>query len=1010
MLTWITKWSFKNKAALGLIVVMALLFGWMSYNSLPMEFMPEADNPQVTVTVIGPGQNAKSMEENVTKPIEEATSFVKGKKEILSTSGDGYAQINIYFESKTNMKEATREVKEAIDPLQYPQGVLDPFVLQLNTSMIPISQIAISFEDGLTEQNIGITEEKILPELQKLKGVSNVELYGRPTSQVSITADPHKMALNGIGFQSFMSFLQGSNISASIGEQTIDGETGNVNIVSTVDSIDTLQKLPLSDGVALGDVASVELRHDFESIGRVNGQEMILAIVMKEANANAVDVGDQVKEKITELTERYDNAIITDIFSSSEMVVTSVNSMMREVLLGALFATLVILLFLRNFRATLITVISIPLSLAVTLYLLHVSGVTLNIITLGGVAVAVGRLVDDSIVVIENIYRRMGKECLSAEMVIDATREVAKAITASTITTVAVFLPMGLLKGSLQDFLLPFALTITYSLLTSLLVALTVVPLLSSWLLKGSHMQEKHIAGSRFNRFLRWNLRFKWVPLSLALVIFMASIGAYISMPKGALDAKDAGYLSIQLKYPNDVPLKVVQEKGRQLEQDLIDQEEAEIVLLQSGNSAGNAKWGNVMSATLVDYFVVVKEGADAQKLIDYVRSEQSNYEGATLTANETGFMGSSSTTEYIDIVGDDIGVLRAVAEEVTNNLKEIQGIEKLSNSMEDTKPVFTFQVDPTKGNASEIAAQLGAMLNPIPLGQIRVNEVETAVVLQPMMVPASKEDLNHIQLMTAAGPVSISELAEFKTSNEPSMLYHKDGQNYIRITAEIDPKKVSTIGADIKQANSSITLPEGVQLFAGGASVDQADDFADLGMTAVVSIILVYLIMVLTFRTLRAPLAIMFSLPLAAIGAVLGLLISGITPDFTALFGALMLIGIVVTNAIVLLDRIKHNEEHMNIREAIVEAASTRMRPILMTAIATICAMAPLVFGHSEDGNIVSQSLAIVVIGGLTVATVLTLIIVPVIYELLYFRTSAKQRKQENASAVSDTELTIEG
>lgn len=993
-MSWLTKWSFKNKAAVGLIVVMALLFGWMSYHSLPMEFMPEADNPQVTVTVIGPGHNAKSMEEHVTKPIEKAVGTVKGKKEILSTSGDGYAQVDIYFESKTNMKDATQEVRQAIAPVQYPSGVMEPFVLQLNTSMIPVSEVAISFKDGLTEDNIKIAEDVIVPELQKLDGVANIELYGRPNSQIQIQADANKLAMHGVSFPQLMSLLQGHNVSASIGEQTIGGKSGNINVISSVDSLNVLKKLPLTDSVVLGDIGTVTIDHDFDSVSRANGQEMLLAMITKEAHANAVDVGKKVQEKLDDLNTQYDNAQISVIFSSSDMVVTSINSMMREVLLGALFATLVILLFLRNFRATLITVISIPLSLAVTLYLLNVSGVSLNIITLGGVAVAVGRLVDDSIVVIENIYRRTEKERLSSAVVIQATKEVAMAITSSTITTVAVFLPMGLLRGSLQDFLLPFALTITYSLITSLVVALTVVPLLSNWLLRNSYMKES-APSERFTGFLNWNLSHKWVTLTIALVVFLASIGAYIYMPKGALDASDAGYVTVQLKYPNDVPVQKVQEKGRQLEQDLMSQEQSELVLLQSGNSAEGARWGNVMSATMVNLTVVMKEGADAQKLIDYVRSQQSEYEGATLTANEMSIMmGSSSTTEYIDIVGDDLEEIRSVAKEVTDKLSGLSGIEKISNSLDDTKPVFTFNIDPTKGNAEEIAAQLGAMLNPIPIGQIKIDGTETNVILEPMLTPSTKDDLEGIQLMTSTGPVKMKDLAQFEVTNEPSMLYHKDGHNYLRITAEIDPKKVSEIGKSINDTTSSIKLPEGVQLYAGGASVDQADDFNSLGLTALVSIGLVYLIMVLTFRTLRAPLAIMFSLPLAAIGAVIGLLVSGVTPDFTALFGALMLIGIVVTNAIVLIDRIKHNEEHMTIREAILEAASTRMRPILMTAIATICAMIPLVLGHSEQGSIVSQSLAIVVIGGLSAATVLTLVVVPVIYELLYYRKSAKQRK----------------
>ncbi|QSF44695.1 efflux RND transporter permease subunit [Paenibacillus tianjinensis] len=993
-MTWLTKWSFGNKGAVGLLVVMALVVGMLSYTSLPMEFMPEADNPQVTVTVLGPGQDAHAMESNVTKPIEAATSAVKGKTEQMSTSGDGYAQVDIYFDGKTNMKEAAQEVEKAVGALHFPEGVMDPFIVQLNTSMIPVSQATLSFDEGLTKDNLAIAENTIIPELQKIDGVASVALYGKTSPQVNVKLDPQAMAAKGVSTAQVLGLLQGRSVSASIGEQTIGGQTGNVNVVSSIDSIDTLKKLPVAAGVTLQDIAAVEAKVDQESVSRSNAKDVLFAIVTKEAGANAVDVGEKVRDTADSINKSVKNAELSVIFSTSDMVVTSVNSMMREVLLGALFATVVILLFLRNIRATLITAVSIPLSLAVTLYLLNVSGITLNIVTLGGVAVAVGRLVDDSIVVIENIYRRLQKEPLSKDLVISATREVARAITSSTLATVAVFLPMGLLRGGLQAFLLPFALTVTYSLLTSLVVALTVVPLLSSWLLRGSSMKE-HEPAKWFSRFLEWNLHRKWITLTLGLVLLVGSIAAYINMPKGALNASDASMVTVQLVYPNDVPVTEVLEKGKQLEQEMMGQPQAETVIMQSGNSADSARWGSVTSLTQVDYTVMMKEDADAQAFLDHIRGLQDSYAGATLTANEASMMGSTSTSEYVDIVGDDLAVINKVAKEAASKIESIEGVEKVSSNMEDTKPVFAFKVDPAVANAQEISMQLSAMLNPVPLGQMELDGSPASVLLEPVLKPQSQEDLQKLTIMTAGGPKQLSDVASLEVTDQPAMLYHKDGKPYVRITAEVDPKKVSAIGADIKKQTDSITLPEGVTLFAGGASADQAGDFSDLGMTALISIGLVYLIMVLTFKTLRAPLAIMFSLPLAAIGAIVALIISGVTPDFTALFGALMLIGIVVTNAVVLIDRIKQNEEHMTIRAAILEATGTRMRPILMTAIATICAMLPLLFGHSEQGSIVSQSLAIVVIGGLTAATLLTLLVVPAIYELLYFRKSAKERKR---------------
>ncbi|MGN7762000.1 efflux RND transporter permease subunit [Paenibacillus sp. 22594] len=1000
-MTWLTKWSFGNKGAVGLLVVMALVVGILSYTSLPMEFMPEADNPQVTVTALGPGQDAHSMEMNVTKPIEAATSVVKGKTEQMSTSGDGYAKVDIYFDGKTNMKDAAQEVEKAVRALHFPEGVMDPFVVQLNTSMIPISELTMSFDEGMTKDNLKLAEDKIIPELQKIDGVANVALYGKTAPQVHVKLDPKAMAAKGVATSQVLGLLQGRSVSASIGEQTLGGQTGNVNVVSSIDSIDTLKKLPVASGVTLQDIAAVQAVTDQESVSRSNGKDVLFAIITKEANANAVDVGDKVREVAKDLTQSNKNAEVAVIFSTADMVVTSVNSMMREVLLGALFATIVILIFLRNVRATLITAVSIPLSLAVTLYLLDVSGITLNIVTLGGVAVAVGRLVDDSIVVIENIHRRMQKEPFSMDMIISATREVARAITTSTIATVAVFLPMGLLNGTLQAFLLPFALTVTYSLLTSLVVALTVVPLLSSWLLRSSSLKE-HKPSRGFGRFLEWNLRHKWITLTLGLVLLVGSVAAYVTMPKGALDASDASNVTIQLVYPNDVPVKEVLEKGKQLEAELMKQPQTETVIMMTGNSADSAQWGAVKSLTQVDYTVMMKKDADAQVFLDHIRGLQKSYAGATLTANESSMIGGGSTSEYVDIVGDDLASITAVAQSVAAKVKTVDGVQKVTSNMEDTKPVFAFKVNPTAANAQEISMQLSAMLNPVPMGQMELDGSPAGVVLEPVLQPKSQQDLQNITIMTAEGPQALSKLATLEVTDQPAMLYHKDGKPYVRITAEVDPKKVSAIGADIKKQTDSITLPEGVTLFAGGASADQAGDFSDLGMTALISIGLVYLIMVLTFKTLRAPLAIMFSLPLAAIGAVVALIISGVTPDFTALFGALMLIGIVVTNAIVLIDRIKQNEEHMTVREAIIEAAGTRMRPILMTAIATVCAMLPLLFGHTEQGSIVSQSLAIVVIGGLIAATLLTLVVVPAIYELLYFRKSAKERKKQKAATAA--------
>jgi multidrug efflux pump subunit AcrB len=995
-MTFLTKWSFTNKAAILFLVVMALAMGVMSYKSLPMEFLPAADNPQVTITTLGQGYDAKSMEKLVTTPIENAVSLVKGKKDMFSTSGDGFSKIDINFESTTNMKDAKAEVQEALAQVNLPQGVAKPFVVQFNTSMIPISQFSISFQDGLTDQNMDTAEKKIIPEMQKLKGVGSVALYGKTTPTVMVNVDPAKLTQYHLPVQTLMSVLQGRNVSTSVSEKTIEGQTGNVKVIASIESLDALQKLEIAPGLKLKDISTVELQTAHDSVSRLNGKDVLYGIVTKDASANAVEVGKLVQEAVDRINMEIPNAELSVFYSSADMVVTSVNSMLREVLLGALFATVVILVFLRNFRATLITVISIPLSLGITLYLLKLSGVTLNIITLGGVAVAVGRLVDDSIVVIENIYRKLEKEKFSVAMIIQATKEVSVAITSSTITTVAVFMPMGLLKGSLQAFLLPFALTVTYSLIASLLVALTIVPLLSSWLLKNNKMKE-HEPSKRFTNFLKWNLNHKWVPLLIAVVLFVGSIATYFALPKGAVDSSDASFATLTLTYPSETPVSKVLDEGRKLEKFITEQPEPKYVLMQNGNSSDGAKWGDVGSPTKITYSIVMNKDVNATAFLERVKGQQPNYAGATLDTGSMSMMGGvSSSNVFIDVSGEEnqVQVLSQTANELMDKMKSVDGVLKVSSNQQETKPVFSIKVDQTLANAQEVTAQLQSMLNSMPIGQIKLNNKDTVVKIAALYDPKHMSDLSGIEINTSKGLVPVNNIARLEKVNEASTLFHKEGKPYVRVTAAVDASKVSIVGKDVQTVVDGMTKPEGVTLNIGGASAQQSSDFADIGMTALISIGIVYLIMVVTFKTLRAPLAIMCSLPLAAIGSVIGLLITGISPDFTAMFGALMLIGIVVTNAIVLIDKVKQNEEHMAIRDALLEAAATRMRPILMTAVATICAMMPLIFAKSEAGSIVSKSLAIVVIGGLSAATVLTLIIVPVMYELFFFLKSRRQRR----------------
>lgn len=997
---FLTNWAFRNKAAMTLFVVIILLVGVVSYFRLPMEFLPEADNPQVSIVTLGQGYDAESMASAITEPIEQSVASVKGKSEVLSTTGDGYSQVQVSFDSKTDMKEAKQEVKDAISGVQLPDGVSQPQVSQLNTSMIPIGQISLTFKDGLTKANMEKAKKDILPLFEGKQSLSQAQIYGENTSQAVIKLNHSKMKKLHIPVNAVMGILQGQHLSVSAGGTSINGHKSTIDVTDNLTSLDALKNLtvplqvPNAPAVHVKDIATVEQSKSNDMITRINGKDSLVIILFKDNGSSAVTAAKDVRDTVNKINKDYSNINAKMLYTTGDMVKNSVLSMAREVGLGALFATLVILVFLRRLRPTLVTVVSIPLSLALTLLLLWLSGVTLNILTLGGVAVAVGRLVDDSIVVVENIFRRSQKESISKANVLQGTREVSRAITSSTLITVAVFLPMGLVNGSLKAFLLPFGLTVTYSLLSSLLVALTVVPLLSKGLLKNAKLPSYRHPKSYLN-VLKWSLNHKFVPILVAIVVFAGSLTLYFMLPKGAISASDSSFISVNMTFPSDTPVSTIKKKMTTLEKKMSGWKGYDFIISQYGSSEGAAKWGQVSDPDTATFSVIMKKNANANTFLNKVNQEKKNFKNVDISASPSSmFGGSSNSAITYDILGNNANQLISTSQKLMTKINSVKGVKKVSSNQDKTAPVYTVKIDTSKMNTQQAAMQLRGLINPQPIGSMTLDGKTTPVVLDAGINPATPSDLKNLTIATNKGIVPLSSVASITEKNKPSTVLHKGGKLYVRVTAEVNPSKLSVVSQKINQQVKEVKLPKGVSLDQGGAAQQQSSDFADLGLTMLASILIVYLIMVLTFKTLRAPLAILMTLPLASIGAVLGLMISGVSADPTALIGGLMLIGIVITNAIVLIDRVKQNEETMIIRDAIIEACGTRLRPVVMTAVATIFAMLPLLFAPSETGSLVSKSLAVVVIGGLAGATILTLVIVPVFYELLHFRKSKKQRQ----------------
>ncbi|MED1862590.1 efflux RND transporter permease subunit [Fictibacillus nanhaiensis] len=987
-LTW---FSLKNRSAIVIMCLLISALGVYAGQRLPMEFLPSIDNPMVTVTTLADGMDSETMTDTITEPMEQDLRNIKGVDSVTSVSGQGISKIDLTFDMDSDMKEAAAEVERKTNNFPLPEGINKPYVIQLNTSMIPIMDLTLNKNGAFTTEDYKKIEEEVIPQLESVEGISDVALYGKATREITMQLNDKKLLEKKVAAPQIMAALQGKDISLPAGDVTLEDKTNTLRVVGEMKDLNEWKNIMVAPNVLLKDVADLKDEQRLESFTHVDGKDAMYMSVTKEASANAVQIGDDVREKMKEINKQYGDMFQLNVFyATSDSVYDSVMSMAKEVALGALFASVVILLFLRHFKSTIIAVISIPLSICLTLFLLHQSGITLNVLTLGGLAVAVGRLVDDSIVVIENIFRRLQTGERSKELIVDSVREVAKAITSSTITTIAVFLPVGLVEGALGVFFLPFALTMVYSLLASLLVALTVVPLMSYKMLKNVK-EHTPKPPRRYLNILSWSLNHKWIVSGICVLLFAGSIALYVVMPAGSMASADESMVNVSIEYPEDTSLETVKAGTYKLEEYINNDDDVAASYSQVGVSSEMAQWGAAQGNNVATLVAKMKKGTDTEKFVEEIKELEKEYAPATISAGMASMMGGSSDAITLNITSEKQADLAPMAEKLTTKLQDVKGLENVQSNNEDLKNEWILQVDQSKAQAAgltpaEVAQQVRGLTGKSPVGQITIDNIKLPVMMSYDLSSIKERDdlLETAILSPEKGAVALKDVAELELKPAKSQIFRKDGKEYLQVKGIITDKNVKKVNANVAAIIKDIEKPAGVSVALGGVGEEMNEQFMDLFLTMGAAILIVYLIMVITFGQARAPFAILFSLPFAAVGAVLALVITRIPVDISSLIGALMLIGIVVTNAIVFIDRVQQQREKgLDVRESILEAGATRLRPILMTAVATICAMLPLMFG-GESGSLVSKSLAIVVIGGLSVSTLLTLVVVPVIYEML--------------------------
>ena len=1198
----ITRMSLKNRLIVGLLTLVIAVFGIVATTSLNQETMPSVDLPGTSVQATVPGASPEVIEETVTKPLETALDGVGELESVTTSTSSGMMTAEVTWPFGKDSEEMTDAVRSAVDGVKSDLPAdADAEVLSYQMDEVPVTMFAVSGGDSATLGDR--LETDLVPELRALDGVSNVEVTGQDEQRVSITFRPEDVAEKNVVESSVPDELEAAGTVVPAGQSSQGDTSMAVEVGTEVDAVEQIEKTPLrtADGtVLLGEVADVDLDSvEKTSLSRADGRDSVTVSVTKDQDANVVDVSHKVADTLEKVGPKLgEDTQFSTIFDQAPEIEKSIHDLSVEGGLGLIFAIFVILAFLGSFRSTIVAAISIPMSLLIAMIGLMVGDYTLNILTLGALTIAVGRVVDDSIVVIENIRRRQGTTDLTVEDIVASVKQVAGAITASTLTTVAVFLPIAFVDGIAGQLFRPFSVTVSLALLASLIVALTIVPVFSFWVLRRSpkplspkrqaatdrsyelwaakqhrrsvaraERRQKAIekknakraakgkdalpdatvepvvapapgngeASGRIDRLQQRSLpaiisalHHPWRTIAFSVVIFIVTMMCATFLKTDLLGSAGQDSVYITQTLPAGASLEAGDKAAKRVEAVLGDDPDVDTYSTTVNGPESGAE--NQFNVTLA-------EDSEAEVATNRFRTQLDDLgkDAGEIDVQDAG--GSVSEDVEVTVSGTDLGALRKAADEVTEKMADTEGVQNARNDLAADQPVIEVDVDREKAadygySQAEVGQAIAAALHGVEAGTITLKGQERDITLAPTHPDATPDEIRALELpvtevqtqnaqedatdrveektdaraeeakrkaadesaeqlesarearddaadqleearkvlrdaenpplapspgdMAAdqveqaregveqaekglkeandaiddlvdgqreqeqsqeeeqaladeqaaipdikGEPITVDEIAEVKKTETPATIDRADGDRKVTVFATPASGQLETVTAAATELTKTMDLPDGVSFDVGGASQEQAESFGQLGMAMAVAIVLVFLVMIATFRSFVQPLILLVSIPFAATGAVLLLLITGTPLGIPSLIGLLMLIGIVVTNAIVLIDLInKLREDGLDLMDAIVHGTRLRLRPILMTAAATIFALVPMSLGLTGGGVFISQPLAIVVIGGLTSSTVLTLILVPALYLLVERRKEIRAAHKEDKRA----------
>jgi len=1023
-MNFLTRVSLKNPVAIFIISFLLIAGGIYAFQSLKVEMLPNIELPQLTVEAVYPGASPGDIDKQVTSKLEQQFKSLEGLDSMTSQSFESIAMIQLSFPIGTEMEPISQKVNDLIQEAGLPENV-EPKVNRMSFGSFPVVNAAVFAKEGVDVQQM--LEETIKPELEKVPGVGSVAIGGTVDYMVDIQVSKEQAQKYGLSLQKINELIKGKYLSMPAGTVTENQILIPVRVEQKLLTVAELESMQLdvaapaapsmpgvpqapvqAPKVLLKDVATIRTTEAKPEITRFKNKESIALTITKKQDANTVQVSDEAKAVLDKYNQNIEYAIV---FEQADGIKTSVSTLVREGLLGALFASIAVLLFLRNLRATIIAVLSIPLSLLISSVFLAQSGITLNIMTLGGMAVAVGRVVDDSIVVIENIFRRMqnNKEGLERGALTQAaTREMLKAITSSTLTTIVVFLPLGFVGGITGEFFMPFALTVVFSLIASLLVSVTLTPVLAKISFSKVPHEEKEGALQRFyGRLIEKSLHRKGIVILLSLVLFGGSMALAGNLGFVFLPNEKVKMLQAKITLPASTVVDKTNEVSLQIEQMLKDRPTVTDVFAGIGS---RDYMTGLKRENTASYFINLDPSSDAKEEVAAIEAEMSKIvkgvsDKTVVSVQEASTGGPPSNNNVdIDLYSTDADKLIEAAKQVEERLKQNAELNYITNNMSDKQKQWVVEIKPDKAaeygvSGFTVLGLTADQTRPVSVGMLELDGKEQNVRLTYDKPLASKSELEELTVFGTRGPVKLKEVADVKELEIATSIQKLEGKMFARVSAVVKSENVNIVSAEVKKDIEDNIKVDGVSLEAGGGADETQEIFVQLGIAMGSAIGLVYLVMLFTFGQARIPFIILSSLLFVPTGAIGGLYLTGEPLSVSAMIGVLMLIGIVVTNAIVLVDRVGQNrEEGLPVRQALIEAGKTRLRPILMTAFATICALLPLAF-TSAEGSLISKGLAIVVIGGLTTSTLLTLVVVPVLYELFFLRT---HRRELNSSRES--------